>query len=222
MSSGQRAVTCDLARGLARAALLLLLHFDLSGHPQTLSPSVAACGDGSERRAEAPGSQGPRSRTASSAPPDPHPAPTPAGCSGGALSRRPEYRVPKGQRDAEAPVPPGERGWQRRGGPAGWDRRGGCGGASKPPRHFCEGEVLGKALLWVDETGFYFWPKPRGATALKCPALWAAGEWAGPPSVHLLPRQRAGGGANPCGFRHQLPKPPDHGSSPGAGGEQRK
>lgn len=104
MSSGQRAVTCDLARGLARAALLLLQHVDLSGRAPTPSPPVAACGDGSERRAEAPGSQGPRGPTASSAPPDPDPAPTPAGCSGDALSRRPEHRVPKGQRDAEAPV----------------------------------------------------------------------------------------------------------------------
>ena len=59
----------------------------------------------------------------------------------------------------------------------------------------------------MDETGFYFWPKPRGATALKCPALWAAGEWAGPPSVHLLPRQRAGGGANPCGSGTSYPNP---------------
>ena len=62
-------------------------------------------------------------------------------------------------------------------------------------------------MLWVDETGFYFWPKPRGATALKCPALWAAGEWAGPPCVHLLPRQRAGGGANPCGSGTSYPNP---------------
>lgn len=98
MSSGQRAVTCDLARGLARAALLLLQHVDLAGRAPTPSPPVAACGDGSERRAEAPGSQGPRGPTASSAPPDPDPAPTPAGCSGDALSRRPEHRVPKGQR----------------------------------------------------------------------------------------------------------------------------
>lgn len=98
VSSGQRAVTCDLARGLARAALLLLQHVDLAGRAPTPSPPVAACGDGSERRAEAPGSQGPRGPTASSAPPDPDPAPTPAGCSGDALSRRPEHRVPKGQR----------------------------------------------------------------------------------------------------------------------------
>lgn len=170
---GQRAVTWDLARGLLAPPCCCL----------STSPAIRRPPDSRQPRAETEpkGEQRLRAHKAlGAAPLPPHlltrfltrtPRPPPRGRRGragrgaagaGAGPLCPEaraHRVPKGQRDAEAPVPPGERAWPRSGGPAGWGRRRGCGGASKPQRDFCEGRVLGKALLRVDETGFYFWPK---------------------------------------------------------------
>lgn len=109
-------------------------------HPQTPGPPVAACGDGSERRAEAPGSQGPRAAPLPP-PPNPDPAASPAEVAR-AFVPMPGRTVCPRAAGCEAAVPPGERGRQWRGGPAGWDRRRGVGGGCRgrlKPWDFCEG-----------------------------------------------------------------------------------